>query len=426
MGNSEKMDNDTLIKNLKTIKDVIENEFRDILDSKNKIIYYIDDSFNKLGYQNIPSIYNWKNNIIYYINYIFDGKDRNIENILTNMGVYSKIPSKENLKQEEKKEVNELLLKEKNSKLEVITARDIQNKLFDITREFEKISVNFINDDDDLENKTLGEYLLDIANISRYSYNESNKFLNILFQEFEKSKKKETILISSADEFKLRFSQWIKNDKNQNIIKAKLEGYLSNKAINFIKKMKEKNYIIKLFRELLVLFYQCELSFPPINIKYLSEKEKDFNSKAMIDLFDQKIGKKKVNFDFFPSFECKGSFLENGKNWVFTYKEGKTFNFKVPELVKIEEKKFLIPNLKDKLCFEIVEEKYLVPKINFELIENLNYEYHFYLQKKKNNSIEIKKSNSPIIIQENEKFQKCDFILMGECIATFPFPKDNK
>ena len=113
----------------------------------------------------------------------------------------------------------------------------------------------------------------------------------------------------------------------------------------------------------------------------------------MIDLFDQKIGKKKVNFDFFPSFECKGSFLENGKNWVFTYKEGKTFNFKVPELVKVEEKKFLIPNLKDKLCFEVVEEKYLVPKINFELIENLNYEYHFYLQKKKNNSIEIQGNN---------------------------------
>lgn len=213
MGNSEKMDNNTLIKNLKTIKDVIENEFRDIIDSKNKIIYYIDDSFNKLGYQNIPSIYNWKNNIIYYINYIFDGKDKSIENILTNMGVYSKIPSKENLKQEEKKEVNELLLKEKNSKLEVITARDIQNKLFDITREFEKISVNFINDDDDLENKTLGEYLLDIANISRCSYNESNKLLNILFQEFEKSKKKETILISSADEFNSDFLNGLKTIK---------------------------------------------------------------------------------------------------------------------------------------------------------------------------------------------------------------------
>ena len=434
MGNSEKVNKEIVVDNFKDIKEVIINEFKDIINIKNKILYYIDDSYNKTYFRKNEDIFYWKLGIQKYINYIFEGKDTEIEKILIDRGIIKPEKKKNTVlviqKQEKKEENNEFLENPTIRQLDVFSSKDIQNKIYEITREFENFSTNFINDDDEIENKTLGEYLLDIANISRKSYNESNHFLKILYNEFEKTiKKDEEITIFSLDQIKIHFSYWAKNTKSQKFINSLLDNFLSKITFNYFKGPKEeikKNYLNKLLKDLLILYYQSELSFPPIEIDFLTEDVKDFTAKKMIDCFDQKIGKKKVNFAFFPSFISNGVYLDNGKHWVFTYKENKTFYFPKPDLMPVDKtNKFSIPNLGDIINFEVTEEKYLVPKQNFKILEGINYEYQFHIKNKKKNVINVIKTNSSIKIDENEEFKKCDFMLMNKCIVSFSFPENS-
>ena len=56
----------------------------------------------------------------------------------------------------------------------------------------------------------------------------------------------------------------------------------------------------------------------------------------MIDFLSIK-GEKKVNFVFLPSLYSNGYYLENGKQWVFAYKENKdTFFYDKKELKEFE------------------------------------------------------------------------------------------
>lgn len=436
MGNSEKVNKEIVVDKFKDIKEIIINEFKDIINIRYKILNYIDDTYQQTYFKNSYDIDKWKSKIQNYINYIFEGKDNEIENILITRGIISPEKSKkavyEKKKQYNKKkeESYEYLQNDNIIKLDVFTSKDIQNSILSITREFEEFSTNFINDDDAIENKTLGEFLLDIANISRQSYNESNKFLKILYNEFEKTKKKEEqIVISSLDQIKQYFSHWVKDNKNKCLINSLFSNFLNKILIRYSKGSKEeikKNYLQKLFKDLLILYYQSELSFPPIEITFPNEEGKDFIAKKMIDCFDQKIEKKKVNFVFFPSFTSNGIYLENGKEWVFTYKEKKTFYFPELHLIPLDKTdRFSIPNLEDIINFEIIEEKYLVPKTNFRIIEGINYEYQFHIKNKKNEN-SIIKTNTNYKLKKNEEFKKCDFILMNKCIVSFNFPEDTK
>ena len=66
--------------------------------------------------------------------------------------------------------------------------------------------------------------------------------------------------------------------------------------------MKNKNlsikkiYLDKLYKELLILYYQSQLAFPSFEINFNFEQNGDFNSKTMIDYFNSATKKKKVNF----------------------------------------------------------------------------------------------------------------------------------
>ena len=71
------------------------------------------------------------------------------------------------------------------------------------------------------------------------------------------------------------------------------------------------------------MYYHCNLAFPLVEINF--EKEEDFNPEKMIDFINR--GKnRKVNFVILPSLFSFGSFLQNGKAWVFTFYKN-TFRF---------------------------------------------------------------------------------------------------
>ena len=114
--------------------------------------------------------------------------------------------------------------------------------------------------------------------------------------------------------------------------------------------------------------------------------------------------------------------MENGKHWVFTYRGNNNFNLKNNQLLKLENN-FLFPKLGDLIKFNVVETKYLIPKINYRIREGVHYEYKYSLTNKKNGKNIEKKSNSYIEIDENEKFIKCDFMLMNKFILSFPSTK---
>ena len=418
-----KVNKEVVIDNFNEVKDIIIEQINQLLSSKDKIINYIDSSYNDSHFSKLYDIYQWKTNIINYINYIYDGQDKEIEKIFINKGIVQEGKNKNKNKPPQKvqsENIHEPTKEEINKNLVLLTSKDIQIKLGELTREFESYSGNFINDDEQNE-KILGQNLLNIANISRYSYNQSNNYLRNLYKYFENDNKEKEIIISSPDEIRIQFYFWFKNNKNQTLIKSIRDHYIANFPKEYLKNIKQQidiNYIKKLNINLFDLYFQSKLSFPPVEIKFLDEKEVNYDSKRMIDFFDNRIkGIKKINFEYFPSFYSNETFLENGKHWVFTYRDNKNFNKNI-HLLKLENN-YNFPNLGEIISLDIVEKKYLVPKINYRIKEGINYEYHYFLSNKRDGKIREKKSNLHVEIDENEKLVKCDFILMNKCILTF-------
>lgn len=175
-----------------------------------------------------------------------------------------------------------------------------------------------------------------------------------------------------------------KNSKNQSLIKSLQDQYILTiykECIKSIKEQKDLNYMKKLGINLFELYFQSQLSFPQVEVIFLKEEETNFDSKRTIDFFDNRIGIKKVNFEYLPSFYSNGSFLENGKHWVYTYRKNKIFNSKDIYLLALENN-FTIPNLGDIIKFDIIEKKYLIPKMNYRIKECINYEYKYFVENK--------------------------------------------
>ena len=207
---------------------------------------------------------------------------------------------------------------------------------------------------------------------------------------------------------KLLFLQFMNLKKNFHIGLKIIIKLLKKNQKNFLKKIiefiEEQNNKIKieqfykLYKDLLIIYFQCELSTPSIEIDFNFKINEDFNDKTMID-YSKNKGKKKVNFVFFPSLKSNGNYLQNGKQWVFTYNENKTFflkNIELEPLIDINNK-FYIPTLKDKLKLNIKKE--------------FKKEFIFYLKNKNNLKERKNKSDSSIIIEENEKLIECKLFL---------------
>lgn len=423
MGNFfNKVDKEVVVDKFNDIKEIIIEHINQLLSSKNKIINYIEDSYNNSLFYSHEDIYKWKANIIKYVNYVYEGKDKEIEKLLIEKGIIQGGKNK-NKSRPPQKEHNEILNNSiKEERINFITSKDIQIKLGEITREFESYSGNFITDEEQGE-KTLAQNLLNIANLSRYCYNQSNTFLKYLYKEHEKENKGKDMIISSPEQIKIQFYFWFKNNKNQALIKSLRDKFTSNIPIEFLKHLRLQSdtaYIKKLFINLFDLYFHSYLSFPPVEILFLNEKDINYDSKRMIDYFDNRIrGIKKVYFEYFPSFFSNGNFLENGKHWVYTYRENKIIIRNI-QLLKLDDK-FAFPQLGEIINLEIVEKKYLAPKVNYKIKEGVNYEYKYYLLNKIDRKIREKKSNFPIEIEENEKLVKCEFILMNKVINFVEF-----
>ena len=312
-----------------------------------------------------------------------------------------------------------------NEKLDIFTSKDIQNKNNEILRDFMQFSSNFIKDDDVKENQTLGTKLFLVANISRCSYNHSNLILSQIYKDFEKEKDKDTI-INSPEQFRKNFSNWVKKPKNWQNSKHYFDDLTTKFNENFLREENDnfKNYFVKLYKDLLVLYFLCELSFPSVIISFKNENE-FFDSKTMIDNFQ--IGKRhkpKVNFVFFPSLSSNGNYLENGKKWVFNFiynEKKRTFFVGSNQLSQItplidETKKFCIPKISDKLKLELVRNISYSPKTNYPISDNINKEYVIHIIDKNTKKTYLKKSKSSFNLKDNEEITKLELYLFNELV----------
>ena len=398
-----------IIKNIENMKEMIES--------------YITNTFKNSKFSNYQDIEDWKNNILSYLNDLFTLQ---INNIKHNM---------KHLLNEKEKDEDAIEVKDMGNKNKInisfndcnmITSKDIQDEYSKIINKFKTFSIDFIDDTEPL-NKPIGEFLVSVSNISRKSFNDSNLFLKLLYSDFESSKDINETIISSLDEFKLQFSSWVKN--NDNLIKDKFDSFLNYVNIYSItegKEEKTKNYLIELYKELLLFYFHCELSFPSIKVDF--DHNSIFDSNKMED-YPHNKGKRKVNFIYFPSLFSNGYYLKNGKQWVFTYidnpKKNSTFyveNVKLEPLIE-EKKRFYIPKLKDRLKITLNNKKIIIPEINYKLSPKAKREFVFHLKNQKTNKIKQKKSDSFIEIENNEILIKLDFGLMSELILRYKLQK---
>jgi hypothetical protein len=315
--------------------------------------------------------------------------------------------------------------------LDIFTSKDIQDKNNAIKNDFMQFSINFINDEDDKENQTLGTKLFQIAKISRYAYNDSNKVLSLIYKEFEKKENKD-IIITSPDQFRKNFSNWVKmNEQYKNQYFNDFVNKFSSQK--FLNDEKIKDYFIKLYKDLLVLYFLCELSFPSVKIEFLNEDE-FFNSGKMIDIFQirKKGQKSKVNFVYFPSLFSNGNYLENGKKWVFNFiyneKKGGTFFFESNKLSQLtpltdETKKFHIPKINDKLKIELIKNISYSPKTNYSISDNINKKYFIQTIDKNTKKINEYQFNSSfnLKLKDNEEIIKLQLYLFNEQVQEIKY-----
>ena len=156
------------------------------------------------------------------------------------------------------------------------------------------------------------------------------------------------------------------------------------------------------------------------------KQEEDFNSEKMIDFINR--GKnRKVNFIILPSLISNGSYLQNGKYWVFTYYKN-TFKFKdiMNEVLNdlLEKENNNINFIKKDLKIDIIsknkdKKKCVDVKSNIEIPEDIEYELIFYfLNKKENNYFKKKTKQKHFEIDKNFEILKWEFRLNKEILIS--------
>jgi hypothetical protein len=231
-------------------------------------------------------------------------------------------------------------------KLDYFTSKDIQEENKEITRIFQKESLAHINDDEEIKNETIGQFLKGVESISRKAHNISNELFIKMFDDFSEFEEEEiTILnLENDEQLKKEFSSWVKEYENTPEGKIKYD--------KFFNEFKGKGQFVKqeytqiLFSQLTILYFHCKISFPIVDVNFNDiESEMSFNHEKMID-FINKGKNRKVNFVILPSLFSNGNYLENGKSWVFTYKKD-TFHFSKSKLnfENIDDKKEIFNNI---------------------------------------------------------------------------------
>jgi hypothetical protein len=435
------------------LKEKLEKEIAEI---SAEILKKIESSFLIKKFKTVGDVSDWKNEIKQYIAQNFNPSNQKFKHLLEEMKQSLKInnreekmdidnnvdyPYNEKDKHDQYKDINyyhiNRNINEKrigdNINKNIIESNnyfmpnDIQNKLSLIMHDFKVISSDYVNDDDEIENQTLGEFLYKVANIARISYNNSNECLQKIYSKFEENNKNKESIIFSLDQFKEEFSTWVKNNYDEiqkNDIDKLSENINEYKIIIDEKDEKTKKYLIKLYKELLILYFLSELSVPSIEIDF-NLYNNDFEPEKMYDIAGNR-GKKKVNFVVFPSLMSNCIYLDKGIKWVFTYKDSinkEMFYFKEINLEPLidDSKKFKIPKLSDKIKLLLQRDEKLTPIINkYKISEKVKKQYYFHIINNKTKKERKLISESPININEDEKCLKCELFLMSEYIASIP------
>lgn len=349
---------------------------------KNDLINQINKSIEKYAFQNINDIDNWAKEHFDFINskinsiksnYYNNNKNNKCTNIINNSNrniIYS--------------------LRLLNN---YFTSKDIQDEYLNITQNFEKDSYDFARDQEEKENESIAQFFIKVAFISREAFNLANYIFISIYNNF--ISKEEQLMISSydVDQLKKKFSKYIKENENNKLY----ENFFSKEnELNKIKKFfdisnlntEEERVLLDLYEKLSILYFHCKLSFPSIEINFKFEGDKFIDGK-MID-FINKGSKRKVNFVILPSLFSNGCYLENGKIYVFTYKE-KTFRFEkeidtLDKLLKKEDEIFKCPSIFNLLDFQVNIDKNkieIISNIKFSEKIEASYSFDFYNPKNK-------------------------------------------
>ena len=290
----------------------------------------------------------------------------------------------------------------KNKSLDIFTIKDIQIENKEITKIFQKEALNYIAEDEEIENKNIARFLIQVAHASRRAYNNSYQLFINMFKEFSKiiEEEKDISTLKNDEQLRKEFSSWLKEYEKTPEGKKKYENYF-----NLFKakgRYAKEDYISSLRSQLTRLYFHCELSFPIVDVDFNLNSEIIFNHEKMID-FINKGNNRKVNFIILPSLFSNGNYLENGKFWVFTYKKD-TFKFgklRFENLVNKQEKynanysNNSIPNSQ----YNNRDINSLRKQTNYSSNSNTNYYprerevkyYKHYIDKTKNKLMIIKK-----------------------------------
>ena len=312
---------------------------------------------------------------------------------------------------------------ESNSELNIFTSKDIQEENKEITRNFQNEAYNYMNKNEKVENENVAKFLEYVAQISRISYNVSNKILKTMKEKFVELKKKK---ISFEDEnIAKEFSFWIKSlEKEKNIFKEYENILIQENLFEESEDDKESKYLKGLFNDLSIMYFHCNIAFPLVKVDF--KMEEDFNSEKMIDFLNR--GKnRKVNFIILPALISNGSYLQNGKYWVFTFYKN-TFKFKdiVNEALNdlLENENNNISLLKKNLQITVIcknkdKKKCIDVKTNIAIPEDIEYEFIYYFLNKNEKKFFKKKINQRYFeIENNLEIIKCEFKLNNEILIT--------
>ena len=212
-----------------------------------------------------------------------------------------------------------------NKRLDIFTSKDIQEENKKITKIFQKEALNYINDDEKIENENIAKFLINVANVSRKAYNNSNELFINMFKEFSKITDGGTNISALKNDEQLRkeFSSWVKEYEKDPEGKKKYENYFN--SFRGKGRYAEEDYISTLLSQLTILYFHCELSFPIVDVDFNLDSGIIFNSEKMFDFINTGMNRR-VDFIILPSLSSDNKYLENGKFWVFTYKPN-TFKF---------------------------------------------------------------------------------------------------
>ena len=352
-----------------------------------KLVTFINESFNKIprlikyNYITKVNVENWKNKI--------QEKIRQEMNVLISdlKGNLEIINVKENN--------NKKLVKiETQSTLNNFTSKDIQDENKEITRNFQNETFNYINNPNEkVENEAISLFLKEVARIARIAFNESKKLIKKMQEKY--SPKKQFLI---NEKFRKEFSSWVKGLEKEKG-KKEYENIIGPiKLFENPENNELQKYLSKLFYDLTVMYFHCDLAFPLVSIDFKKEDKK--KKKKMID-FINTGSDRKVNFIILPSLFSNGIFLENGKSWVFTYHKN-TFKFGDSEL-EILNKLIEKPNKKEdekishknddldiQVSLEMKKgEKFAIINSNKNIFETKDYEIIFHLMDKTNNKANV-------------------------------------